>query len=93
MTINLGELLSIVIAVFSVLGAIWRVAAIERDIQIAIRKIDSKLDVFTTTYQEQREHQQYLINDLYAQIKHKTDRLVSEIKELETEIRHLKKHD
>ena len=89
MTINLAELLSIIIAVFSVLGAIWRVAAIEKDIQITIRKVESKLDVFTTTYQEQREHQQYLINDLYGQIKHKSDRLMNEIKELETELRRL----
>lgn len=90
MTINLAELLSIIIAVCSVLGAVWRVAAIEKDIQISIRKIDSKLDVFTTTYQEQREHQQYLINDLYGQLKHKSDRLMNEIKELETEVKKLK---
>ncbi len=90
MTINLAELLSIIIAVCSVLGAVWRVAAIEKDIQISIRKLDSKLDVFITTYQEQREHQQYLINDLYGQLKHKSDRLMNEIKELETEVKKLK---
>ena len=90
MTLNLAELLSIIIAVCSVLGAIWRVAAIEKDIQISIRKIDSKLEVFATTYQEQREHQQYLINDLYGQLKHKSDRLMGEIKELETEVKKLK---
>ena len=77
MTLNLAELLSIIIAVCSVLGAIWRVAAIEKDIQISIRKIDSKLEVFATTYQQQREHQQYLINDLYGQLKHKSDRFFS----------------
>ncbi len=90
MTLNLAELLSIIIAVCSVIGAIWRVAAIEKDIQISIRKVESKLDVFITTYQEQREHQQYLINDLYGQLKHKSDRLMNEIKELETEVKKLK---
>ncbi len=90
MTINLTELLSIIITIFSVFGAVWRVATIEKEIQISIRRIDSKLDIFTTTYQEQREHHQYLIHDLYEQIKHKSERLMGEIKELELEIKQLK---
>lgn len=92
MTVNLVELLSIIIAVFSVVGAIWKIAAMEKDIQISIRKIETKIDIFETSYRENKEHLQYLINDLYGQMKHKTDRLMGEIKELETEIRQLKKH-
>ena len=46
MNINLLEFLSIIIAVFSVFTAIWRIAAIEKNIQISLRKIDSKVDIF-----------------------------------------------
>lgn len=93
MKVNLAEFLSIAIAVLSVISAVWRVAAIEKNIQINMRETNSRLEIFITSYHEQREHQQYLINDLYGQIKHKTDRLISEIKELEIEIKQLKKHD
>ena len=93
MQIDVSTALLIAIGLITVVGSIWRIASIEKDIQISIRKIEAKLDIFATSYNEQKEHQQYLINDLYAQIKHKSDRLMTEIKEQEAEIRRLKQHD
>ena len=90
MQVDLSDFLSVTIAVISVCGAIWRIAAIEKDIQIYIKKLEAKLDVFQTSYLETKEHQQYLINDCYGQIRHKSTRLLSDIKELETEINKIK---
>ena len=76
MHVDISAVLSVTIGVITIVSCIWRVAAIEKDIQISIRKIESR-----------QEHYDYMIHSCFEAIKHKSDRLWSEIKELEDEVK------
>mgnify|MGYP001793676266 CR=1 FL=1 len=96
MNIKLG--LEIAIAITALISFIYRITQLESNIYKAIdEKVDiihqrlnlleSRLEIHKTAYVGDKEHQDYLINALNETIKHKFQRCMNEIKQLEKDFK------
>ncbi len=86
MEVNLTELLSVAAGFIAVASSIYAFSSKEKNLEIAIKIIDSKLAVFQVKTEEKMEMIDYKINGCYESLAHKTQRFQQDIKSLEKEI-------